>query len=559
MPMLNCPECDQLISFSADACPHCGYPLSEKLSTDEVVAAAVIKRCATDENIHNLIALVEDESTSPSLLELAARISDLGIARRLARNQGAPSSVLEHLSYLDDKELLVSIAKNPHTSPETLARMFQRVKKAHTDPATGYYRRLQPGRLDKTYIKLRALKVALAQNPNTPNEVLSQLADDYDYIVCAAVFGNSKLPRRFFTDYMSHSIDNAGPLGLLNPRIPYRDLSRQFDGSSGPSRQVAKNSRLYGFGSERFDSQDKYAYRYIRAVQGAGSPKLPKESIEAIESIGVGFPEEIVLNPAVTLDVLLQTFNESLANEVWTARNPKTPKVVVENLYRRGYGMVRVAAAANPNLPESIFAERFSRRQDDSRSHSDDDYTPSPDELDYSGWEHHSDWVEYGIGADVDYWDDAAMDELRPLIDADKAARAELEDAIAVAEYERSEEDQYQAFLEDYAFATNPPAPAYALRALARCGGDIARVVASNPSAPQSLLRSLLNDECWDAVVMNPSCSIAILESIDDDTEETEAPVTPAVPVTPTEIATTAEPVMPPPIPSSSIDDEIPF
>lgn len=558
MPMLNCPECDQSISSSATVCPHCGYPLSDKLSNDEKVAAAVLKRLTAGENIHHLIALVEDESTSPRLLDLASRVGDLDIARRLARNANTPQTVLERLAYLDDKELLVSIAKNPNTSPETLERMFQRIKKAHTNPATGYYRPPQSGRLDETFIRLRALKVAIALNSNTPDEILSWLSDDYDYVVSAAVFGNSKLPKRFFTDYMSNSIVNAGPCGLLNPLIPYRDLSRQFGATSGPSWQVAKNSRMYGFGSERFDSQDKYAYHYIMAMQGAGFPRLPKESIEAIESIGVGFPKEIVLNPAVTLDILNQVFDESTANEVWAARDPKTPAIVVGDLYRNGYGMVRVSAAANPNLPKEVFAERFGRVQEDEPEAPDNDCGPSPDELDYSGWEYHSDWVEYGIGADVNYWDDAAMDELQPMIDADKAARAEIEDAIAVAEYERSEEEQYQTFLENYAFATNPSTPAYALHALAQFGGDIARAVASNPSAPQRLLETLLNDECWDAVIMNPSCSTELLESMDNEDEGVQTPVTPVIPTDLT-VAQSSEPVTSPPIPSNPLDDEIPF
>lgn len=37
MALINCPECGKDVSTSADACPHCGYPINKQasLNTEE--------------------------------------------------------------------------------------------------------------------------------------------------------------------------------------------------------------------------------------------------------------------------------------------------------------------------------------------------------------------------------------------------------------------------------------------------------------------------------------------------------------------------------------------
>lgn len=34
MPLISCPECGQQISTSAETCPHCGYPMKERVVTE---------------------------------------------------------------------------------------------------------------------------------------------------------------------------------------------------------------------------------------------------------------------------------------------------------------------------------------------------------------------------------------------------------------------------------------------------------------------------------------------------------------------------------------------
>ena len=37
MPLIDCPECGRQVSTAAKACPACGFPVAEKLSTGEVM------------------------------------------------------------------------------------------------------------------------------------------------------------------------------------------------------------------------------------------------------------------------------------------------------------------------------------------------------------------------------------------------------------------------------------------------------------------------------------------------------------------------------------------
>lgn len=45
MALINCPECDKSVSSAAHACPHCGFPVAEKLGAD---SAAPVAPAASD-------------------------------------------------------------------------------------------------------------------------------------------------------------------------------------------------------------------------------------------------------------------------------------------------------------------------------------------------------------------------------------------------------------------------------------------------------------------------------------------------------------------------------
>lgn len=52
MALINCPECSRQISSSAKACPHCGYPLSGQIKTEDdsrdIVANVDDVNCSSD-------------------------------------------------------------------------------------------------------------------------------------------------------------------------------------------------------------------------------------------------------------------------------------------------------------------------------------------------------------------------------------------------------------------------------------------------------------------------------------------------------------------------------
>ena len=521
--MFNCPECGEWISAAAITCPYCGFPIKEKPVSDTWLTA-IAQNLRDDENAESILALASDEQTNPHLLESIARVSDLRLARRLAQNPSTPSSVLERFVYLDDKELLFMLAKNPHTPSQALIRLYERIDAPADENLRGFAGELRCRPTCGTKAGLRAIKVAIALNKNTPAAILSELAYDEDRFVRAATFGNNKLPSGFLAGNTGRQRWTVGPSGLLNPLIPYKDLVSMRENLVGWFWQVEKNPRMYRW--KKGESHGDIVDRYVEAVQGAGFPRLPQESIEAIEDAGVGIPKTIVLNPAVTLDILTKAYGKTHTEAIWTARDPKTPAVVVKTLYRNSCGMVRIAAAANPNLPEEIFAERFGEAcggfpvtsQDYLDDYDDYPYDLLYDEANYSGWGWHFDWGQYWVGVNDTYRDDEMTEELRLLTDADLDAWAGDWYIDEMAEEERVEEELYWTFLENLAFASNPSTPAYALRFLSQCSDDVARVVASNPSAPEDLLRELSHtDACWDAVIMNPSCSIAVLESLEED------------------------------------------
>ena len=228
MSMVFCPECTERVSAAAAVCPHCGFPLAEGVAKSPVMANRAMALLTSKGIAQSQRDLAADELANPSLLEALAHVCDVEVARVLAQNPSTPISVLDKLAQVDDEELLFYVARNDHAEAETLAGIFSKITPQETASNCAQV----PAVSEADDTEHRAVKVALALNRNTPENVLNVLYEDDRDCASAAVFGNGNLPKRSFYDNVDGTIDWIGPCGMLNPLIPRSDFMLRFDRST---------------------------------------------------------------------------------------------------------------------------------------------------------------------------------------------------------------------------------------------------------------------------------------------------------------------------------------
>lgn len=249
--------------------------------------------------------LVNNPSTPLDVWEKLANDSDSYVRTIVAKSQYAPVSVLVKLSADKDEFVRCTVAENPHTPlkilsdllwfEETMDSVLENPKLAEVtdgDWRKGFAR--YPGE------KFERTRAAVASNPTTPESVLRMLADDESFMVLFGVAQNPNTPPEILIKLITKYPNEEGLVAFCarNKNMPVSEL-----------RDLRKH-------------KSEMVRRYV-----AGNPNAPDDVLRAMAYDSDSRVREIVAEHSGTPVIILAMLSK---DKYWLVRNcvaenPHTP------------------------------------------------------------------------------------------------------------------------------------------------------------------------------------------------------------------------------------------
>ena len=230
--------------------------------------------------------------------ELQKSMGDIKVRRFLAGSSKTSPEALMKLAEDEDEMVLDNLAENPNTPPEVLAK------------------------LEEDEIALDQL----VRNPNTPPEVLAKLSNKEDIEILGLVAKNPNTPPEVLIKFANHEESFLREKVAKNPNTPPEVLIKLAeDGLWTIQEGVAKN------------------------------PNAPPEALlKVIENAdSVMILEIVARNPNAPSEVLMKLAEDSRADvRMLVAENPNTPPEVLIKLAEDEDLLVREEVVKNPNSPQ---------------------------------------------------------------------------------------------------------------------------------------------------------------------------------------------------------------
>ena len=187
-------------------------------------------------------------------------------------------------------------------------------------------------------------KIGLAENPNTPKDILIKLSGDEDGDVRKRVAGNSNTPKDILVKLSEDETGDVREAVAENPNRPEgvytRKEKRELTGNPSTPKDI-----LVKLSEDKNES-------IRRGV--AENPNTPKDILIKL-SEDEDFRAGVAENPNTPKDILVK-LSEDEEGDVRerVAKNPNTPKDILVKLSEDGDGDVRSEVAKNPNTPKDI-------------------------------------------------------------------------------------------------------------------------------------------------------------------------------------------------------------
>jgi len=228
----------------------------------------------------------------------------------------------------------IELANNPRTSIDILRKLSKRVARARPVIITGWGQSMSEG----------AVRKAVAQNPNTPEDILITLASDNGIMVREAVAKNHKTPAKALRKIVEHPDLNMMIIDKVvnNPNIP-EDLwgliikhdNITYDGhvSLVRSRRIPPEILKELASQNIFDIGGVGVHRGNLNVEIAKNPRTPPETLKDFSKLtDYAIRKEVARNPNTPPEVLEKMMGEHSLS-LYVLGNPKVPlKILTDTI-----------------------------------------------------------------------------------------------------------------------------------------------------------------------------------------------------------------------------------
>lgn len=303
-----------------------------------------------------LCAIAQNPNTSPETLAALAERRTIGAGEaglsflnhylNVAKNPRTPQHALAKLATEKDDNIVQLVALNPSTSQETLAKMLE------TPQGVNGYAARNPGVPISLLEKLAAhadadVRCHVACNRITPPEILEKLAADSDRRVRTEVVANPNTTLKILENLTTDENNYIRATVARHRNTSVKILEKLFGDTNYDVREaVAENTKTPP--ALLAKSAEKDGMNNV--VKSASlNPQTPEESRQ------IAFARLKLLDEEVNKNILDRHVKE--------ASNTSTYSYRLKELSSSKYIEVRVAVAANPNIPPETY-QRLSQQDD---------------------------------------------------------------------------------------------------------------------------------------------------------------------------------------------------
>ena len=270
------------------------------------------------------INLVENDNTSPEMIEELVEDEDADVRYAAAENPNIPTEVLMRLAEDEDRYMRSAVSRNPRIPAEVL-------KKLAVD---------EDGEV----------RYEVARNSSNPVEFLRKLAENKDEYVRRGVAYNSNTPAEVFMKLAEDEDRYVRFAVASNPNTPIEALRKLAENKEEYVRKgVAYNSNTPAEILMRLAEDEEIEVRY----SVVSNPRTPAEILSKLaedEDWHVRFA--VARHPSTPVEILsklAEDKNERVRCGV--AKNPRTPTEVLMRLAEDENASVRYEVARNPRTP----------------------------------------------------------------------------------------------------------------------------------------------------------------------------------------------------------------
>ena len=270
------------------------------------------------------INLVENDNTSPEMIEELAEDEDADVRYAAAENPNIPTEVLMRLAEDEDRYMRSAVSRNPRIPAEVL-------KKLAVD---------EDGEV----------RYEAARNSSNPVEALRKLAENKDEYVRRGVAYNSNTPAEVFMKLAEDEDRYVRFAVASNPNTPIEALRKLAENKDEYVRKgVAYNSNTPAEILMRLAEDEEIEVRY----SVVSNPRTPAEILSKLaedEDWHVRFA--VARHPSTPVEILsklAEDKNERVRCGV--AKNPRTPTEVLMRLAEDENASARYEVANNPRTP----------------------------------------------------------------------------------------------------------------------------------------------------------------------------------------------------------------
>lgn len=195
---------------------------SEKVFWDSIISKIknpkVLEKLAKSPRIYVRIAVATNENTPIHCLNALSEDKDILVQCYVAKNKNIPIETLEKLARCENWQLRSWVADNKIT-PNYILEFF-------VD---------EMAKLKDVELQDKLVLLNVAKNPNTSVEVLEKLLlDDWDWVIGEAL-KNSKMPVEKLIEFSEHKSSEVRRLLAKNPNIPYEILLKLIKSTNDKS------------------------------------------------------------------------------------------------------------------------------------------------------------------------------------------------------------------------------------------------------------------------------------------------------------------------------------
>lgn len=346
----------------------------------------------TDYDSVKLAMTTTDENT----LEKLSKDSDSSVRYEVAMNKNCPEKILIKLAEDTNKDVVRAVAQNKNTPVDVLEKLLKQelqntsnywltydilenpnFKKSELSKDIKYMNTVEAQDLAESttdpkvlrelseHIRSKEINPCLAYNKNTPQDILTKLAESHYRLIRKLVAENPSTPVNVL-EKLSKDIDTNVKAGVAsNPSATKDILEKLANDKANSVKNTAKNNLSTKYKLVLKDEDIDLDNMSTSKKEDLAVNTKDENILRKLSKDDSGWVRRYVaLNKNTPVDILRELAEDKGLRNL-LANNPNTPVDILEKLAGDGDKWTRKELASNPNTPEDVLKQLANDENED--------------------------------------------------------------------------------------------------------------------------------------------------------------------------------------------------